>query len=150
MGVCQRNLILIYATFAFIGFVKGFSECKNKKNSYGKAHIFNLIGAFVWGDAVVFGLFWALVSMAVLLLNDWVLFLLTLSVFWAVRSLGETIYWFNQQFSKVDRNSPEKFWFYKIFQNDSVWFVYQIYWQCVTVISIILSIYLAHLWLGNL
>ena len=146
----QRLIVIIWGIISFALFVKGFKESKDKKNAYGLTPFLLLFGAFVWGDAVVFGAFWTLVSVAVFFLNDWVLFLLVISVFWVVRSIGETIYWFNQQFSKVNRNPPEKNWMYKYFHNDSVWFIHQIGWQCVTVISIIFSIYFANFWLQQI
>lgn len=132
--------------FSIVGAFKAFSECK-KGNSYNNAHVYNLLGAFVWGDVVVFGTFWALASLIILYTKDITLFFLILSVFWVVRSFGEMIYWFNQQFSKVVRMKPEDLWFYKYFNNDSVWFVYQIYWQCVLVVSIIATIYFANNWI---
>lgn len=149
MEVWQKTVILIYAAFSLFGLIKGYRQTKNKKNAYGDSPIFYPLGAFVWADAVVFGLFWILISVAALFLNDWILFLLTISVFWVVRSVGETVYWFNQQFSKINRNPPENYFIYKIFQNDSVWFVYQIYWQCLTVVSIIASLFFAKLWLSG-
>jgi hypothetical protein len=149
MQLWQKVIILVYAFFSLFGLVKGYLETKNKKNAYGDSLILYLIGAFVWADAVVFGIFWIFVSVTVLLLDSWALFLLIISVFWLVRSVGETIYWFNQQFSKINRNPPENYLIYKIFQNDSVWFVYQIFWQCMTVVSIVASIYFAKLWLGS-
>lgn len=147
MEIWQKGTVLVYGLFALVGFLTGLRECRVKKNSYGKTHIFNLLGAFAWGDAVIFGLFWALVSLAVFWLNDWLLFLLFLAIFWLVRSFGETVYWFNQQFARADKNPSERFWFTKIFHNESVWFVHQVIWQCVLVVSIILSLYLAKLWL---
>jgi len=110
---------------------------------------YEVLGGFVWGDVVVFGLFWFLVSIAVLYLQDWILFLLIVSLFWLVRSLGETIYWLNQQFTPRSNNHPKQYLATKIFKNDSVWFAHQIFWQCVTVVTIITSIYLAKLWLTN-
>ena len=145
----QKIIIIIWGIISFALFVKGFKESKDKKNAYGLTPFFPF-GAFVWGDAVVFGFFWTAVFVVVLILNDWTLFLLIISVFWVVRSIGETIYWFNQQFSKINRNPPEKNWMFKYFHNDSVWFIHQIGWQCVTVISIIFSIYLTHIWLKSL
>ena len=146
MEIWQIILLCVFALFSFIGFLKGLKESKDKNNPYGDTKIFVILGSFVQGDTVVFGLFWFIVSIAVILINDWILFLLIISVFWVVRSFGETIYWFNQQFSKINRNPPEKYWFYKYFGNDSVWFIHQIIWQCVTVISIIFTIYFAKLW----
>jgi hypothetical protein len=147
MTTWQNYLLIAYAIFSFTGFLKGLDESKNKKNAYGMDGIFNLNGAFVWADEVVFGLFWTAASLVTLFLNDWILFLLLQSAFWLIRSIGETIYWFLQQFSTINRNPPEKFLIYKIFKNDSVWFVFQIGWQCLTVISLIATIYLSHLWL---
>jgi hypothetical protein len=147
MTASQQIILLIFAAFNFAIFFKAFRECKTKKNAFGLTPWLNFLGAFVWGDAVVFSLFWALVSLVTWWLNDWLLFWLIVSVFWAVRSWGETIYWLNQQFSTIERNPPKKHILYPIFHNDSVWFVHQIIWQCVTVISIVVSLYFGRLWL---
>ncbi len=150
MNSWQQTFILIYALFNLLVFLKGYYESKYKKNAYGLTRPLLFIGAFVWGDAVVFGLFWLLSSIVTLLLKDWYLFLLVVSVFWVVRSLGETIYWFNQQFSPINRNPIKNLSWNSIFHNDSVWFIHQIIWQCVMVTSTIFSIYFAWLWLRNL
>lgn len=142
----QRTAIIIWGVSSLFLLLKGSKESRNKKNSYGLTPWLLPWGIFVWGDAVVFGFFWSLVSLITLILNDWILFLLTTSVFWVVRSLGEAIYWLNQQFSTINRNPPEKFWVYKYFHNDSVWFIHQIFWQCITVISILFTIYFAKIW----
>jgi hypothetical protein len=146
----QQTFLLLFALFNFFVFCKSFYECKYKKNALGWTAWLNPIGAFVWGDAVVFSAFWVLVSLVVWRLNDWLLFLLIVALFWLVRSIGETIYWFNQQFSLIDRNPPKKMIGYSIFHNDSIWFVYQIIWQCVTVISLVLSLYFSWAWLATL
>ena len=145
----QRLFILTYALINLGVFVKGYYECKYRKNAYGLTPNLNLLGIIAWGDAVVFGPFWIASSLVSYLLNDWYLFLLIISVFWVVRSLGETIYWFNQQFSTINRNPPEKLPFHSIFHNDSVWFIHQIIWQCVTVVSIIFTIFLTKLWVSS-
>jgi hypothetical protein len=147
----QRSVIAVYGALSFLVFLKGFHESKDKNNAYGLTPFLTFLGIFAWGDAVVFGLFWIASSAISLLLKDWYLFLLIISVFWVVRSLGETIYWFNQQFSaKVyDWNKPENLGWHWLFHNDSVWFIYQIRWQCVTVVSIIASVYFTNLWLKS-
>ena len=150
MKLWQQTFIFIYAFFNLLVFLKGFYETKYKKNAYGLTRPLLFVGIFVWGDAVIFGLFWLLSSIVTLLLKDWYLFLLIISVFWVVRSLGETIYWFNQQFSSLNRNPVKNLPWNSIFHNDSVWFIHQIIWQCVTVISVIFSIYFAASWLQNL
>ncbi|HUV71614.1 MAG TPA: hypothetical protein VMW25_01260, partial [Clostridia bacterium] len=139
MSLWQKGLILIFCLVNLLVFFKGFYESKFKRNAYGLTRPLVFLGIFVWGDAVVFGLFWFFSSIITLFLSDWYLFLLIISVFWLVRSLGETIYWFNQQFSTIKRNPPEKLPGYSFFHNDSLWFVYQIVWQVVTVVSIIFS-----------
>lgn len=129
---------------------KGFYESR-KNNPYGLTKFFYWMGIFVWADAVVFGAFWFLVSLSILfIIKSWLLFLLIVSVFYFVRSLGETIYWFNQQFSTINRNPPHTLRGYKLFKNDSIWFVYQIWWQCVTVISVITTIYFTVLWIRTI
>lgn len=146
----QTGIIVIYGALSFIFFIKGLYESVKKKNSFGETAFLSWLGIFVWGDAVIIGLFWFLSSLVCLLVKDWILFLLILSVFWVVRSMGETSYWFNQQFSTINRNPPERLRGYRLFKNDSIWFIYQIYWQCVTVVSIIATIYFANLWLRSI
>lgn len=128
----------------------GYWQCKYRKNSFGDALGFwNINGSFVWGDVVVFSLFWSLVSVVILGIQDWVLFWLMQAVFWVIRSLGEVIYWFSQQFSSKQLEDPKKFWFYSIFQNHSVWFVNQIFWQCVAVVAVVMSLWLGKVWLSS-
>jgi hypothetical protein len=145
----QQLIILVYALLNLGVFLKGYDECKFRKNAYGLTPHLILLGVIAWGDAVIFGPFWIVASLTSYLLNDWYLFLLIISVFWMVRRLGETIYWFNQQFSTINRNPPKKLPFHYIFHNDSIWYVHQIFWQCVTVVSIIFTIYFAKLWLDT-
>ncbi len=147
----QQTFIAIYGLYSFVGFLLAYYKCKYKKLTHTKVPSYWLNGSFVWSDQVVFGAFWALISIATILLQDWVLFLLVTSLFWAVRSWGEAVYWFNQQFSTVNRNPVKDYPTLKsIFHNDSFWWVFQIYWQCLLVVSIILSLYFGKLWLGSL
>lgn len=148
MEFWQQIIVIIYGLLALLAFFTSFRACYRHKKAYEDTPIYGLLfTAFVQADAVIFGLFWAGASLVTLLLQDWLLFLLILSVFWLVRSIGETQYWFLQQFSPRSGNDPQKFpLFFKIFQNDSVWFVNQIYWQCITVITIISTVYLGYQW----
>lgn len=142
-----RSLFLVsFFLYSLISFFVGLIKSKSG-NTNGETPYLFFIGAFVWADAVVLGLFWSLAALLVLILQDWLLFWLIVSVFWMVRSFGEIIYWLNQQFSSKNRNPPQKFWLYKFFPNDSVWFVIQVYWQCIMVVSIIVSVYLFSIWL---
>jgi hypothetical protein len=146
----QKVLLLAFASFSLLISIRGLFECSRKKNAYGITYLLLWLGIFCWGDAVVFGLFWALAALVSFFLHDWLLFLLIIAVFWTVRSLGETIYWFNQQFSVINRYKPEQLPGFRFFKNDSIWFIYQIAMQCVTVISIIASIYFANLWIRKI
>lgn len=150
MNSWLQTFLLFFLLFNILIFIKGFYESKYKKNAYGKTKSLFFIGAFVWADAVVFGLFWTIVTISIIYLKDLRLFLLIISVFWVVRGLGESIYWFNQQFSTVNRNPIKHHTLYTIFHDDSVWFVDQIIWQCITVLSIVASIYFSWLWLQKL
>jgi hypothetical protein len=146
MLIWQRWFILVFGLLNLTVFSRGVFEVRKKNNPFGRSFGLGFLGIFVWGDAVIFGLFWCLTSLICLFLQDWLLFLLVFSIFWAVRSFGETIYWLNQQFSGLNRNPPETLAGFKVFKNDSVWFVYQIVHQCITVIAIISSIYLTKMW----
>jgi hypothetical protein len=64
-----------------------------------------IIGAFVWEDLLVFSLFQVLCGTITLLTNDFRLFILLFVVFWIVRSSGEALYMFLEQFI-VPKNYP--------------------------------------------
>jgi hypothetical protein len=138
----QTITVSLFGLFSFVGFLLGIKNSSTRKNPYGFARLFNIIGAFVWADTVVFGLFWVIICSIVLLFANWFLFLLTLSVFWLVRSIGETFYWFNQQFSQRNRNPFKENLLAKIFPGDSSWVAMQIFWQCAAVASGVTTIYL--------
>jgi len=145
----QKSLLIILGCFNLLIFLKGWYESVKKGNPYGKAVHLGWLGMFVWGDAIIFGPFWFLTSLVTLLLQDWILFCLIISIFWLIRSAAEAIYWLNEQFSTVRRNPPETLAGHRFLKNDSIWFIYQIYWQCIVVISVITTIYLTHIWLLN-
>jgi hypothetical protein len=148
MNDAERLLILGFTAIAAYGAIRGVHE-SIKGRSMSETQIFWPYGGFVWADMVIFGAFWTLTGIISLLLSDWILFLFIISLFWLVRSIGETIYWFLQQFSTIKRNPPERMLLYKLFKNDAVWFVYQIFWQCITVVTIISSLYLGSYWLSS-
>jgi hypothetical protein len=150
MVLWQQLLVATYGCLALISFIVSFRACYYYKKAYAETPLSGILfGGFVQADNVIFGMFWFLTSTGTLLLKDWLLFLLIVSSFWLVRSIGETLYWFLQQFTFHEGNPPQKFWHHRIFHNDSVWFVNQIYWQCISVVTIITTIYLANLWLKN-
>lgn len=141
----------LFVLFFFNTFLlfKSYGECQ-KHNAFGLTHGLGWLGMFVWGDVLVLSIFWMIMSLACILLNSWILFALIGSVFWLVRSLGETIYWFLQQFATVKRDPPESLTGYNLVKNESIWFVYQVMWQCICVVSIIATVYFSHLWIQQL
>lgn len=149
-GMNSIVFIIVFGIGSFLLTIKAYQECKHKKNSFGLTpKVCNIYGSFVWADHLIFGLFWTGVSLLCILLNDWILFLLIVSVFWLVRSIGETTYWFLQQFAPRSGNEPERLWVSRIVHNDAAWFVHQIFWQCVSVAAIITTIFLSFLWLHH-
>lgn len=146
----QEAIILIYSVCALWGSYYSYIQCRQKRNAYGLTPQFYAYGAFVYGDMLVFGMFWSLVGIVTLFMQDWLLFLLVQSLFWVVRSVGETIYWFNEQFSTKTRNHPASLPGFHIFNDDSIWYVYQIIAQLITVISLIATIILIPLWLQSI
>ncbi len=139
MTSLQTVIVLAFGIYSLTGFLFGL---KNRKNPLGLTKLFLPLTVFVWADAVVFGLFFFLVSVFCLLTSDFILFLLIFSVFWTVRSIGETIYWFIEQFASKHLNPPSTLWPSKFYKGDEVWIVMQIFWQCVSVVGIITSVYL--------
>lgn len=137
----QTITITILVILAILFFIVGLINVKRGK-AYQKFWPLNIIGAFVWGDAIIFGPFWIVSSVVSLWLKNWQLFEIIFLCFWLVRSLGETIYWFLQQFSEVKREPPERIWFYRFVKSDAVWFIFQIWWQCITIVSLVLLILL--------
>lgn len=56
------------------------------------------LGSFVWEDLFVFCIYFTVLTLIAILNSSTKIFLLGFSIFWLVRSVGETIYWFLQQF----------------------------------------------------
>jgi hypothetical protein len=144
----QSLLLVIFLSLQIILFIKSRQECKNGC-SFTLTHWLAPLGMFVWGDVLVLSLFWFFAGLVALLLQDVVLFLLIVSTFWLVRSIGETIYWFHQQFATVKRDLPHTLLGYSLVKNEAIWFMYQVMWQCVTVVTLLTTIYLSHQWLTN-
>jgi hypothetical protein len=140
---------LIFTAVALCSSLLGLWKSMHKQ-AFSETPQLAVFGIFVWGDAIIFGLFWALAGVLVFLTKSEALMWLIYSVFWVVRSFGESIYWFNQQFSTINRNPPERLRGFRFYKNDSVWFAYQIWWQCVTVVAILASIYFGYVWLTTL
>lgn len=139
MNNWQNLVLVLFLVYSLGGFFYGL---RYKKNPYGLCKRFTLIGAFVWTDAFMFGLFFSLISILCLILQQWVLFGLIYSIFWLIRSIGEQIYWFHEQFAVTHRNSPHTLLPSRIFKGEEVWIVMQTFWQCVSVAAVVAAIYI--------
>lgn len=136
-----QNLFLVgFLVYSLLGFVIGFKNTFFRKNPYGHSQLFYPLGAFVWADSIVFGLFFTFVSAICLLLQNFLVFILVYSLFWTIRSFGEQFYWFLEQFSTVHKNPEHTLWVSKFFPRNSSWIALQTFWQCVSVVSIISSV----------
>lgn len=145
----NHTYLLLFTLISLLVFAKSLHETKQKQNPFGLTPFLLPLGIFVWADGVIIGLFWIISSFVAYLLKDSLLFIFLFSLFWLVRSAGEAIYWLNQQFSPINRNPPETLLKHQVFTGDSIWFVYQIFWQCILVVSILSSVYFGFLWLTS-
>ncbi|OGC68785.1 hypothetical protein A2415_05420 [candidate division WWE3 bacterium RIFOXYC1_FULL_39_7] len=108
------------------------------------------LGAFVWEDLLVYGFLHAVLAFFPLFLGKPELWLTFFLIFWVVRSAGETLYQFLQQFI-LPKHHPHYIDPYlgplrKIFGNISeqkCFILMQISMQSITVLSLI-GLYLIH------
>ncbi len=124
---------LFLSIFSLIVFIQSVYQSVRKKNSYQKTPFLFPLGIFVWGDGVIVGLFWFVIGSIGFIYQDTRSFLILFFLFWLVRALGEIIYWIDQQFSSINRNPPERLSGYFLVKNDSIWFLYQLFWQMVMI-----------------
>lgn len=146
----QQIFLIIFFIYSFASFVQGIRHVAKNSNAFGLTPQYYPLGVFVWGDAVIFGFFWIITSLVIWFTKDWVLFLLIVSIFWFIRSLGETMYWFHQQFTSIIRNQLENMPGFKWVKNDAIWFMYQAIAQCISIVSLITTIYFATIWLSRI
>lgn len=130
----QTVLVTLYALYSLLATRHGIQNGINRANVFGLTPWLYPLGIFVCGDAVIIGIFGLALSLFILAINNWWIGVTLWSFYWIVRSLGEMIYWLNQQFSPIERNAPPSLRGYHWFPNDSIWFIYQVSWQCLAVL----------------
>lgn len=145
MNYWQNLIVWFFGISGLITFLFEILRLKNKKSVYTLTDYLFFLGAFVWGDIIILGPFWIIVSLVSIYLNSWNLFLTLVSLFWSIRSFGEIVYWLNEQFGGKNRNPPHTLKLYKYIKNDAVWFLNQLFWECIFVFSILLSLYFSKL-----
>lgn len=146
----QNTFVLGFLGYSLLCLAFGIFHSR-RKNYYGESFPFHPLGAYVWADAVVFGVFWTISAIVLYKLGNFNLFAAYYFVFSTVRYLGETIYWFNEQFASKKLENAKKKWPYRFFKDEHVvQFTYQTVAQCLTVVSVILAIYFTKMWLKSL
>ena len=96
-------------------------------------------GAFVWGDLFVFSLFWLVASLILIALRNPTYFQVVFFLFWFIRSAGETVYWFLQQFHPDTIPWAEYFpqvWFLAAVREREFWILFQITWQVIATLCL--------------
>lgn len=136
----HQFVLLLLLLYSLMGLIISWYQTQVKQNFFGLCHFLNPLGAFVWTDGIILGLFWVGLSLMLLFLNNPMYSLLTYSLFWTVRSSGEIIYWLLEQFATTKRNPPATLLPYLLFPNESVWIVMQLGWQCTLLLSLLVDI----------
>jgi len=145
INLFKRNylkiLIIIAALSAFLALISALQISQGnfagfEPELYGFGYLY---GSFIWGDLFIFALLWLGFSLILLKLKKIEYLLLALCSFWFVRSTGEALYWFIQQFNPAVQPWPQyhpRFWIFKDLSNKEFWVLGQIGWQSVAVLSL--------------
>jgi len=137
-------LLWALALLYIVLFVLAWRKVRGSKDAFEFIYLpAALIGAFVWEDLLVFSAAFFIGTVLTLLVHDIRVGLLLLAAFWAVRSAGEALYFFLQQFH-VPTHSPHAIshhfvLFRRLFGNvhDQKCFIFmQITWQVVLTAAI--------------
>ncbi len=134
------GIALVNACLFFVSIVK----VRNSTDKY--TFIFGwgfVIGAFIWEDVILFSAFFFLASILTLLLKDLRIGLLLLLSFWIVRSAGEALYMFLQQFHEPkhaphyldDLFKPLRVLFGNI-STQKCYIIMQIMWQVILTLAL--------------
>jgi hypothetical protein len=106
-----------------------------------------ITGSFVIGDLLVFSLLAVVISIPLLFVNDIRYTLFSILTFFAVRSAGEVMYWFNYQFSpEATHKFVNNFSFLGKLSNYDTFVLFQIVNQSVLVTVLILLFALIKNW----
>ncbi len=125
-------------------FLVAYRRVRHSEEAYGFIHAWGgVLGAFVWEDLMIFSVFFMVATLLTDVLRNIRVGLLLLSAFWMVRSAGEALYFFLQQFHRPDyppHNIAEHFApLRRIFGRISIqkcYIIMQIFWQTVLVAAI--------------
>lgn len=144
-----KTILIVIAVISFLLALLALYEISlGKFAEYGPMTMwFGLLyGAFCWGDLFVFSILWTIISLILLRIKNSRYFWIALFSFWLIRSLGETNYWFLQQFHPETIPWPQMFervWIFKNLTDPQFWVFYQIRQQSAAVLSLFGLIYQA-------
>ena len=94
-------IILIFGLIHLLLSCIAFFHIRNSDDKIGFVYrCAFLLGDFIWEDVFVFSGFTFLVAMFLLVVHDIRFGLVIFAIFWIVRCMGETLYFFFQQFHK--------------------------------------------------
>jgi hypothetical protein len=112
-----------------------------------------LLGSFVWEDLLVFSFALFLVASIVLIIRDIRIGLLGFGIFWVVRSAGEALYFFLQQFHEPTHSPHEISSHLSLLRpllgdicDQKGMIIMQVFWQTIVTISACLVILLLINW----
>lgn len=143
--------IMLNLTFAFLAFC-------NVRNSGEEVTFIPWaypLGAFVWEDLLIFSLYNIVASLVILIIKDFRFIIVFPLAFWLIRSLGETLYWFLQQFNQPASYPHSEYdwnkggWVRSIFgdlSDQKYFIIYQITWQVASVMCLVGLTYIFKNW----
>lgn len=149
----MSELVFAIFIFSFLAFFS-FRKIKNSKSTFGFIYPWAWpLGAFVWEDLFVFSILGVSTSLLVYILNDIRIGYIGFLIFWIVRSLGESIYFFLQQFfqsTEYPHTIEEHFKVMRKFFGDisdqKCYILLQVFHQSVIVLCSILLVLLFLYW----
>lgn len=93
-------LLYVWILIHVLLFLISFWQVRNSNETITFILWAYVFGAFVWEDLLIFSIFNIVASVIILNINDFRYVLIFPLVFWIVRSAGEVVYWFLQQFNQ--------------------------------------------------
>lgn len=93
------GILFFFGLLFILLFALSWKQVHSSGDSYGFIYRWAFwLGSFVWEDVLVFSAYHSLIVLFTYLSHDLRVGLLMIAVFWAVRSAGEALYFFLQQF----------------------------------------------------
>ena len=149
-------MLIGYISITLFAFLTAFSFVRIRRGKKIAEFIYGLgfpIGAFVWEDMFVFSVYGLAASVATVWLGQWKYGLLFFLVFWMVRSAGETLYFFLEQFIEpkhyphyVDEHFGLVRWLFGNISYQQCLIIMQVTFQIIMMITIVGIITLLFAW----